>query len=105
MPRNWTNRKVDCGQILAMAIPKPMARIRSAQNGHCRVVTVTGRLTAHDMRRLEHACAPALITAAPELAIDLRRVTFTDPTALAVLERMQARGAILKTRLPGPSAA
>jgi anti-anti-sigma regulatory factor len=68
-------------------------------------VTIIGRLTAHDMGRLEHACAPALITAAPQLEIDLRRVTSMDPTALAVLQRMQLRGAILKTRMSGPSAA
>lgn len=80
-----------------------MARIRSTQSGDCRVVTVAGRLTAYDMGRLEHACSPALITAAPQLEIDLRRVTFTDPTAAAVLQKMRARGAILTTGVPGPS--
>jgi hypothetical protein len=58
-------------------------------------VAISGRLTADDMGRLEHACSPALVTAALQLEIDLRSVTFTDRTATAVLQRMEARGAIL----------
>jgi hypothetical protein len=49
------------------------------------------------MGRLEHACASALVCDPLLLEIDLRRVTHTDPTALAVLQRMVARGAVLMT--------
>lgn len=72
-----------------------MARIRSSGAGDVLRVSLTGRLTAADMRRLEHACAPALSDPAIELEIDLRRVTEVDPTARAVLHRMTLRGARL----------
>lgn len=58
---------------------------------------VTGRLTAADMGRLEHACAPELTAHPLWLEIDLRRVTHTDSTAAALLQRMVARGAVLTT--------
>jgi anti-anti-sigma regulatory factor len=63
----------------------------------CTRVTVTGRLTATDMRRLEHACSPALTAPALLLEIDLRGVTHTDATAAAVLQRMTKRGAVVTT--------
>jgi anti-anti-sigma regulatory factor len=80
-----------------------MARIRAVQNGNCRVVTVTGQLTANDMGRFEHACSPALLTSVLPLRIDLRAVTRTDATADAVLQRMAARGAVLTTSSSGGS--
>jgi anti-anti-sigma regulatory factor len=89
------------GQKLAIALPTIMARIRTAHRADCTVVTVTGRLTAIDMGRLEHACSPALITPAVHLEIDLRGVTHTDPTAAAVLQRMTKRGAVLTTSASG----
>jgi hypothetical protein len=61
------------------------------------VVVVTGRLAAADMGRLEQACAPALVSETLNLRIDLRAVTYTDGTALAVLQRLAARGAVLTT--------
>jgi hypothetical protein len=64
------------------------------------VIVITGRLTAADMGRLEHACAPALVSDRLCLEIDLRGVTHTDATALALLQRMVARGAVL-TMLAG----
>jgi hypothetical protein len=45
------------------------------------------------MGRLEHACAPALISDALLLEIDLRHATSIDRSAAAVLERMAQRGA------------
>jgi hypothetical protein len=69
-----------------------VARIRAAQShGRFRVI-VAGRLTAIDMRRLEHACCPALASPEPKLDVDLGRVTYADQTALAILRRLEGRG-------------
>ena len=54
---------------------------------------ISGRVSAADMGRLEHACAPALISDALLLEIDLRHATSIDRSASAVLERMAQRGA------------
>jgi anti-anti-sigma regulatory factor len=62
------------------------------------VVTVSGRLRAVDMRRLEHACAPALTTAEPRLVVDLTRVTEMDRVAATLLQRIAARGATIIPR-------
>ena len=74
-----------------------MARIRVLRSTAPAVVVITGRLTAADMGRFERACAPVLVTDPLRLEIDLRGVTDTDATALAVLRRMAARGAVLMT--------
>jgi hypothetical protein len=63
-------------------------------------IRIAGRLTAADMRRLEHACAAALVVQPLRLNIDLRQVTDMDATARAVLARLSARGAVIH---PGPS--
>ena len=78
-----------------------MARIRMLRSRAPHVVVVTGRLTAADMGRLEQACAPALVTDPLWLEIDLRGVTHTDSTALAVIQRLVARGAVLTTLTAG----
>jgi hypothetical protein len=70
-----------------------MAQIRSVRHGDILRVTVFGRLSMLDMGRLEHACAPALISHPAKLELDLRRVTHADATATAVLERISQRGA------------
>jgi hypothetical protein len=70
-----------------------MAGIRSARHGEVLRVKVSGRLSVGDMRRLEHACAPALTSNTANLELDLRRVTHIDTTATAFLERMSQRGA------------
>jgi hypothetical protein len=44
------------------------------------------------MRRLEHACSGALTSPEPKLDIDLSGVTHVDETALAILQRLEARG-------------
>lgn len=73
-----------------------MARIRSTQGFHATRVSITGRLTASDMGRLERACSQVLATNPMRLDIDLSRVTFIDNTARAVLEQMTRRGAVVK---------
>jgi len=85
------------GQMLASGAA--MARIRTKRRGECTVVIVTGRLTAADMGRLEHACSPALIARALRLEIDIRGVTVRDDTATAVLQRMIDRGAVVTGRI------
>jgi hypothetical protein len=70
-----------------------MAQIRSARHGDVLRVTVSGRLGTVDMGRLEHACAPALVSHPVKLELDLRRVTHADATAIAVLKRISQRGA------------
>jgi hypothetical protein len=75
-----------------------MAQIRATRQGEILRVIVSGRLRTVDMRRLEHACAPALTSHPAELELDLRRVTHADATATAVLERLAQRGARI-TRL------
>jgi hypothetical protein len=50
------------------------------------------------MGRLEHACAPALVTHEMDLEIDLRGATSIDRSAAAVLAFMASRGARILTR-------
>ena len=80
-----------------------MARIRAAQRRLITVVTVSGRLGAGDMRRLEHACAPALTTAEAHLTLDLTRVTEVDRAAETLLRRIATRGALIRTGEPPPA--
>jgi hypothetical protein len=56
-------------------------------------VKVTGHLTVRDMRRFEHACAPALTRPSVALEIDLRGVITTDRAAHLLLSQMANRGA------------
>jgi hypothetical protein len=72
-----------------------MARIRTARRGGRTSVVVAGALTADDMRRLEHACGEALTVDPPPLTLELRHVSAIDPSALAVLRHLEARGALL----------
>jgi hypothetical protein len=99
MARNLDEiRTISGGEEIALAVNKfPMARIRTTHSAKGTVVTITGRLTASDMGRLEQACAPALIARALRLELDLRAVTFTDATASTLLQRMAERGALVTT--------
>lgn len=72
-----------------------MARIRAVHRRSSTVVTVSGRLGAADMRRLEHACSPALTTAQVQLTVDLSRTTEVDHVAEVMLQRMATRGAVI----------
>lgn len=78
-----------------------MARIRRYLLRHAVRLKVTGRLTAADVRRLEHACAPALLTQDIALDIDLSAVTESDETADLIVNRLAARGA--RIRCPRPT--
>lgn len=75
-----------------------MARIRALQSGGITRVLISGRLSAADMGRLEHACAPALTSKAVPLELDLARMTDADRTAQALIERMVTRGAKVSRR-------
>ena len=75
-----------------------MARIRTYNLSGGIRVKVTGRLTAADIGRLEHACAPALTTEALDLDIDLSGVTESDETANLMVNRMAKRGARITHR-------
>ena len=70
-----------------------MARIRTVHDGETTRVIITGRVTAADMGRVEHACAPALLAHPSPLELDLRGVTSADATAIALLRRIASRGA------------
>jgi hypothetical protein len=59
-------------------------------------VIIAGRLAAGDVRRLEHACAPALTSAHADLVVDMQRVTSIDPIAAALVGTIAARGAVVK---------
>lgn len=84
-------------QGVRFAVNTSMARISAVQRHAITVVTVSGSLCARDMRRLEHACSPALTTAQVQLTVDLTRVTDVDRAAEALLKRMVTRGALIKT--------
>lgn len=71
----------------------PMARIRTKRVWGNTRVTVSGRLSAADMGRLERACGEALTHNPLQLHLDLTRVTHIDGTAQAVIERLRHRGA------------
>ena len=72
-----------------------MARISAKRTRDGYRVTVAGRLSAIDLRRLERACGPALERHNAALAIDLSGVTDTDASADAFLGRLLERGARL----------
>lgn len=60
-------------------------------------VTVSGRLRAADMGRLERACGEALTHNPLQLDLDLTRVTETDQTSAAIVERLRQRGARVRS--------
>lgn len=72
-----------------------MARMRViAVNGRYQV-TVTGSLQGRDLRRLEHACGPALEQAQPPVTVRLASGTSMDAAAHAYLDRLMRRGAVV----------
>jgi hypothetical protein len=92
-------RRGDCA-------PFGMARISVRRSTERTYITISGRLTAADMGRLEHACGAALTCETMALDIDLSRVTAIDVTAAAVLRRFTERGARIGSPPPaaGPPA-
>jgi anti-anti-sigma regulatory factor len=74
-----------------------MARIRAARVRGGTRVSISGRLRASDMGRLEHACGDALTRHPLQLHLDLSQVTQMDDTATAVVARLRRRGAQIHT--------
>lgn len=72
-----------------------MARMRltSAAGRYC--ITVSGRLAAQDLRRLEQLCGPALEYRTPPLTLRLTSMTSLDDPARAYLNRLVRRGTLL----------
>jgi hypothetical protein len=81
-----------------------MARIRITLDGDCLCVHIAGRLTATDLRRLEHACSPAPTTDRVRIELDVARVTAMDSAAAAFVSRMTERGATIAERCLAPTA-
>jgi hypothetical protein len=73
-----------------------MARISVAATVSGRTVTIRGRLKAADLHRLERACGPALEQRDPNLALVMRDAAAGDSAARAYLDRLQARGAVIR---------
>ena len=72
-----------------------MARISMTRVGTIYRATLKGRLSARDLKRLERACALALLQKHLPLEVNLQGVTSLDAAARAYLERLGARGATL----------
>jgi len=70
-----------------------MVRISVADGAAGRTVTIRGKLAAADLKRLEHACGPALEQRQLYLQIVLRDGDVKDAAARAYLDRLQLRGA------------
>lgn len=84
-------RQTDC-----YTLRTTMAKIRAIRGSNAVRVVIVGPLGASDMRRLEHACAPALTSARAELILDLARATDIDSVAEAHLQHMASRGAVIR---------
>jgi hypothetical protein len=74
-----------------------MARIRTTRALDGTRVSVSGRLGAADMGRLEHACREALTHDPLQLQVNLTHVTEMDGTAAALVQRLRDRGAQVRT--------
>ena len=58
-------------------------------------VTISGRLRGRDLRRLEHACGPALEQKVAPLTVRVVPGSDLDESAQEYLDRLAARGALL----------
>ena len=56
-------------------------------------ITLRGRLTAKDLRRLERACGSALEHKRAPLELNIEQVLSIDSAARGYLDRLRARGA------------
>lgn len=74
-----------------------MARIAAAETAAGHTVTVRGRLVAADLQRLERACGPALEHRDLHLVIVFREATIGDAASRAYVDRLLARGAVLRS--------
>ena len=73
-----------------------MARISVTRANARYYVAIRGRLSALDLRALERACRHALAHKVIPLDLDLTGATAIDDVARAYLDRLRARGAIVK---------
>lgn len=73
-----------------------MARMRVTSIGPHFVISLSGPLCGHDMRRLERLCGRALEQPRIPLTLNLQAATSIDPPARAYLERLEARGATVR---------
>jgi hypothetical protein len=70
-----------------------MAKISVVRDGGSYRITLKGRLTAGDLRRLERACGNALEHKLAPLELNVEQVLSIDNVALGYLDRLRARGA------------
>jgi hypothetical protein len=88
-----SNRNTFRGAKVASRVHKEMAKISVARAGDHYRITLDGRLSAGDLRRLERACRYALEQKRVPLEINLDKVSMVDQVAQTYLERLRARGA------------
>jgi hypothetical protein len=72
-----------------------VASIRVRVRGGKRRVTISGRLSAADLRRLERACGSALEHEEIPLEIRIRDAVAVDDVSRLFLNRLLKRGAVL----------
>jgi hypothetical protein len=72
-----------------------VASIRVRVRGGKRRITISGRLSAADLRRLEHACGSALEHEEIPLEIRIRDAVAVDDVSRLFLNRLLKRGAVL----------
>lgn len=75
----------------------PMARIWMTSVEGRYLVTMSGHLSARDLRRLEQMCGPALEQPTLPLTLRLKGAVSIDPPARAYLHRLIDRGAVLQS--------
>jgi hypothetical protein len=73
-----------------------MARIWMKAVGGRYLVTMSGHLSARDLRRLEQLCGPALEQPTLPLTLRLKPAVSIDAPAQAYLHRLVERGAVLQ---------
>ena len=73
-----------------------MARITVVRTGERYRITLEGRFSATDLKRLERSCHHALEHQDVPLELNFEKVLTIDATARAYLERLRARGALLR---------
>ena len=81
-----------------------MAKISVVHAGASYRITLKGRLTASDLRRLERACGDALEHKLAPLELNIDHVLSIDNAARSYLERLRARGARIRGNLDVPLA-
>ena len=76
-----------------MSVVRHVAKISVVRIGEMYRITVAGRFSARDLKRLERACHDALEHQHVPIELNLAKVLTIDPAARAYLDRLRARGA------------